>query len=220
MRLSKSSQRLNQKITKYFKSHARQRVLIIFGFLIIIAFASTALTQIFLSLQVETPKLVSFYTISNETVYSPPIEIMTNGPSYFQSVAKVYAYESSKYASAFNIFDVCLSLENPSLDNSSWIKIPLLPSQTYDRSKMAYLGVIKLDNPKVAIYQKYYIPPQDFKYPINATKTEITNSFIGYVQIVREPSSLDTGKSLFAFFVFFGAILTTYNFFKNKNSRK
>ena len=220
MRLKKSLRRLRRKLAQYFKSHARQRVLIIFGLLIIIAFVSTVFTQILLSLKVETPKLVSYYGISNETVYSPPIEFMTNGPSYFQSVAKVYVYQYSKYASAFNIFDVYLSLQNPSSDNSSWVKIPLLPTQTSDRSKMAYLGFIKLDNPQVTIYEKYYIPPQDFKYTINATKAEIENSFVGYVQIVREPSSLDTGKSIFAFFVFFGAVLTTYNFFKNRKNRK
>ena len=55
---------------------------------------------------------------------------------------------------------------------------------------MADVGLVLLE-PVVKLYVKYYIPPQGFRYAVNATKAQLEQSFTGYMEIVKEPTQLD-----------------------------
>lgn len=200
---------------RFLRNNKRVRKVLLLGIAALLALLATLTLQYFLSLQIENPKVTFNYPISNETIYATPIEVVTNGPAYFESVGRIYAYQTSLYADAFRIFNVWLSL-----DNSSWTRIPLLLSQTDNRTEMADLGLIQLNKPVIEIYLKYYIPPQTFAYPINATKAEIEDSFKGFIQIVRQPTSNDTALSIFAFFIFFTVILQIFDFVRAKEDRK
>src|SRR3990170_6315627 len=116
----------------FLRSHDRVRRVFLLGIAVMLAFPATWTLQYFLSLHIETPRITFDYPISNETIYASPIEYVTNGPIYFESVRRIYAYQTSQYADAFTIFDVWLSL-----DNASWTRIPLLLSQTDNRTEMA-----------------------------------------------------------------------------------
>lgn len=203
-----SSRRLRtatSNISKFFKRRKRNFLLLVMS--AFFALAANWILQQFVSLRVYSYNPRTAFTISNETVTSPPLDIFTTGPSLFASVGRVHAYLSSPYASAFKIFDIWMSL-----DNSTWTRIPLLSSQTSNRTQMADLGLVGLDNPHIVVYTKYYIPPQTLVHPINATKVEIENSFTGYIQLVRQATSRDTTQSVLTFFVFFGIILQVSDF--------
>lgn len=199
----------------FLRNNKRVRRVLLLGIAALLALPTTWMLQYFLSLQVENPKVTYKYPISNEIIYGSPIEIVTNGPSYFESVGRIYAYMTSRYADAFVIFNVWLSL-----DNSSWTRVHLLTSEIDNRSEMADLGLVQLDKPTIKMYVKYYIPPQTFAYPINATKAEIEASFKGFIQIARQPTSNDTALSIFTFFIFFALILQIFDFVLLKEDRK
>lgn len=202
-------------IVKFFRRNKRARKILLLGIALLLAFPATWILQYFVSLQIETPKIIITYTVSNETTTAAPIDIVTSGPSYFESVGRIYVYHTSPYASAFVTYHLWLSL-----DNSSWTETPLLSSQTNNRSQMADLGLVQLDNPKITLYMKYYIPPQTLAYAVNATKEQLENSFKGYVQIMKEATSRDTTNSILVFFGFFTLILQVSDFLLLKEDSK
>jgi len=186
---------------KFLKRNRLGRVSLIILLSSLFAIATTQSVQYLESLQVESSTLSSSFTMANETIFFPPVQIDTNGPGYFESVGRIYAYFSSPYASVFNNFSVWMSL-----DNSSWTKVPLLPLQTDNRTKMGDLGLVGLDNFRIRIYVKYYFPPQTIYTPPNSPEVDIKGSFKGYIQIVKEPTRRDTINWLFLFFTFFAVI--------------
>jgi hypothetical protein len=117
------------------------------------------------------------YNIWNETELAQPFEAVVKKGS-FDSIAEVYGYLYSPYASYWNTFSIW-----ESLDNSSWISVPFLNFTTNNHSQMAYLGVIDLSNPHLTVYQKYYIPPQAISLPLNVTPQDILNGLSNYIYI-------------------------------------
>ena len=209
--------KISKRNTKnYLNRHALQRKLIILGISILLALMLTAVFQYFVGLQIETLKVPFSFTISNETVSTQPIEVVTNAPNYFVHAVKIYAYQTSPYASAWTTFDTWLSLN----DSPPWVTIPLLTSQTDNRTEMAYLGTIQLSSPTIYIYQKYYIPPQTLTYNGNATNAEIENSFSNSIQIVKQPTSEDTALTILTFFALLAITLQVYDFLRSKASKR
>jgi hypothetical protein len=162
------------------------------------AAALTLTLQYYESLDVEYYTPTVSLTMSNETVLSQPIEIETNAPGYFESAGRAYAYFSSPYASAFNNFTVWMSLPD-----ASWKEVPLFPAQTDNRGIMTDLGRVNLDNVQITINMKYYFPQQTIGF---GTKTDVENSFIGNVQIVKETTPRDIIQWIMVFFTMFAFI--------------
>lgn len=152
--------------------------------------------------EIESYEVPTQFTISNETKDFPPIQIHTTGPSYFTSVGRVYVYFSSPYATMFKTFEV-----NMSLDNVSWKEVPLLDSQSNDRTKFADLGLVDLSRLVVVIYGRYYVPPQKVQLPPNVTKEDLLKSLKGNIMIQREPAPRDTIIELLVDVTLFGVFL-------------
>jgi len=141
------------------------------------------------------------FTISNET-RSFLIQIHSTGPSYFASVGRIYIHISSTYAEVLEIFEVEMSL-----DNTSWVRVPLLPSRSNDHTKFADLGLVDLDKLLVVIYGRYYIPEQTVMLPPNVTKDDVLNSLQGNIEINREPAPRDTTIKILVIVTLFGVFL-------------
>jgi hypothetical protein len=170
--------------------------------LVIASFFSVALTfflQYTESTQVESLTITTTITIANETTFSLPYEGFVK-KGYFDSVATIYVYLSSPYASYWETFNVWMSL-----DNSSWVSIPFLESNTTDKSQMANLGLISLGNPKLTIYQKNYVPPQTILLPPNVTKENASNLLAKGV-IKKQAIPSDTTQWILVFLTVFGAL--------------
>jgi hypothetical protein len=156
--------------------------------------------------QIESYEAPSQFPISNEMIELSTIRIHTSGPSYFHSVARVYAYFSSPYASTFKTFEVKMSL-----DNISWTTVPLLDSQSNELGKFADLGLVDLSGIVLVINVKCYIPPQQVQLPPNVTKEDLLNSVRGNIIIHKEMAPKDTvavilvGATLFG--TLFGIVL-------------
>jgi hypothetical protein len=204
-----------RKSFRYLRDHKYKRKLMWLGVAVLLTPPTIWVLQFVFGLQVETPRVTYNYTVLNETVYAAPINVETNGPAPFESAGRIYAYQTSPYADAFTTYDYWLST-----DNSSWVKVPLLSSKTDNRSEMANLGLIPLDTPTIKLYVKYYIPPQEFTHPVNATKAEIEQSFVGYMQIVRQPTQTDTFELIFVSYPLISGVLELLDFFLMKEDRK
>jgi len=169
---------------------------------LVLAAATTELLINMGKTEIESYEVPAQITISNETKDFPPIQIHTNGPSYFTSVGRVYVYFSSPYATAFKTFEV-----NMSLDKVSWKVVPLLNSQSNDRTKFADLGLVDLNSLVVVVYGRYYVPPQNLQLPPNVTKEDFLKSLKGNIILERETAPRDRIIVILVFVTLFGVIL-------------
>ena len=177
-------------------ARTRHAITVIVISLVIALLETTALVAVFDTgpESFEAPQQFSF---SDKVIYVSPIRIRTNGPSYFHSVARVKAYFSSPYASAFKTFDVDMSL-----DNASWTRVPLLGPQSNGES--ATLGLVDLSELTIVIYVRHYLPPQTVQLPTGVAKEDFLKSVHGTIMVHNEASPRDqvatilVGVALFA----------------------
>lgn len=109
-------------------------------------------------------------------------------PGYFAFFGKLYAYHYSPYADNFQNFDLSMSL-----DKNTWVKLPLhssLPDKK-DTTKFAELGFAELNKPRIPIFIKSLLPPQQVKLPRGVTKEDFLNSVQGYIAIKVESTTHD-----------------------------
>jgi hypothetical protein len=165
----------------------------------ILSIVATLILQHVESTQIESFTLTTTITISNETIFSPPYEAFVK-KGYFDSVATVYVYLYSPYATCWETFNVWMSL-----DNSSWVIVPFLNFTTNNYTQMANLGLINLGNPQLKIYQKHYVPPQTIFLPSNVTKQEASN-LNAYAFFKKQATPSDTVQWIMVFFAVFGFI--------------
>jgi len=205
--------RLKKNILKYLIHHKKQRSVVVFIVLLVLALTSTYIVQLYLSFQIESTQVSTNIEIDNESFYPQPFIIETNGPTYFNSYASVRYIVISRFGNIFQNSSI-----SASLDNSTWVDVPLAYNQSdLNAKKPANLGLVKLDSPTVTIYLKVHLPPQLVIVHFNVTKDFVMdNNFVGNINITPVPSSLDAGKTIFSFFVLFGAIFIVYNFFKSR----
>lgn len=175
----------------------RNLLIIIVAFCL--SFAVTSVLQYAESTQIEELSSTTTITISNETTFGSPFKAFVKR-GYFDSVADVYVYIASPYANYWNTFSIWMSL-----DNSSWIVVPFLESNTDDRTQMANLGRIKLGDPQLTIYQKYFVPPQTILLPPNVTK-EDASVLTSNVLIKKQATPADTTQWILVFFAVFGTL--------------
>lgn len=152
-------------------------------------------------LDIESYEAPAAFTISPETRYFS-IQIRTKGPSYFNSIGRIYVYFSSPCANFFETFEVAMSL-----DNASWVNIPFYSFQSNDYSKFADLGLIGLDGLVITIYGRYHIPPQTMNLPSNVTKEDVLNGLKGNISIRKEIAPRDATVEFLVGITLFGAIL-------------
>jgi hypothetical protein len=183
----------------------RRRALSILAISLIVAIVLTGILAT-IGTQIESYEAPLQFPISDEMIELPTMRIHTSGPSYFQSVGRVYAYFSSPYASTFKTFEVRMSL-----DNVSWTTVPLLDSQSNELGKFADLGLVDLSGIVLEINIKCYIPAQQVHLPPNVTKEDLLNSVRGNIIIHKEMAPKDTvavilvGATLFG--TLFGIVL-------------
>lgn len=147
-------------------------------------------------------KLESILTISPDIrEFSLPITI---SPSYFSSVGKVYVTLSSPYREFLKEFKIEMSV-----DNYSWLEIPpytTLPDRT-ELKKFVELGYVNLNQVRMMIYGKSFIPPQKIKLPSSVSKEDFLKSFEGNIVI----NPIKTRKDITLLVLVFVSILgTTY----------
>jgi hypothetical protein len=115
------------------------------------------------------------------------------GPNYLFPYASVAFAVINQYNDEISGFYFYISL-----DNSSWVEIPLtkplnIPPDPFGGPSaiLTDVGIIPLNGFSNVIYAKCIFPPQGFD---NATQTRIMNSFQGYVYIssVWIPQSVAT----------------------------
>jgi hypothetical protein len=169
---------------------------------LILSILATVVLEYYESTQVKVLTSITTYTISNETRFASPFRGLVEKGS-FDSIAEVYVYVSSPYANYWNSFNVWMSL-----DNSSWTPVPFLESATENRTQMADLGPISLDNPQLTVYQKYYIPPQSVFLPSNVTKEDALNSLTNHLLVQKYATPTDRTQWIMTFFAVFGFIFS------------
>jgi hypothetical protein len=190
-----------------------KKVLIIIFVALIPSIALTLILQHLESTQIESFTLNTTISVSNETTFSHPYEGFVK-KGYFDSVAIVYVYLFSPYASGWDTFNAWMSL-----DNSSWTSVPFLNSTTENYNKMANLGPINLGDPKLTIYQKYHVPPQDIRHPPNVTIQDLTN-LKADVTIRMQATPSDRIQWILVFFAVFGVIGWIVTLFKERLESK
>jgi hypothetical protein len=193
-------------LDKFRKMSKFRRILLTIAIALLIALAlsliMTNALQYYESTQVVQLTSQYTYTIFNATQLAQPFEAVVKKGS-FDSIAEVYGFLYSPYASYWNTFNIW-----ESLDNSSWISVPFLNFTTNDHAQMANLGVIDLSNPHLRVYQKYYIPPQAITLPLNVNPQDILNGLLNYIVYQREPTPADTTTWYLTFFAVFGVVFS------------
>jgi hypothetical protein len=211
----KRSKEIQTLLAKFRKMSKFRRILLTIAIALVIAlvlsYIVTNALEYYESTQVVQLTPTSTYTISNETRFAPPFEAVIKKGS-FDSIAEVYVYIFSPYASYWNTFSVWMSLKE---DNSSWISVPFLNFTTDNHTQMADLGVIDLSNPQLSIYQKYYIPSQTVFLPPNVTKQDALNALFNHIIVQREATPADTTQWILVFFAVFGTLFAVIGFILN-----
>jgi hypothetical protein len=212
---------LKKVIKKYFKTHKKQRLLLTFGVLLVIALTVTLMIEVILSFQIQLSNVGTTIKIDNVTYYPPPIVINTNGPTYFNSYAHIKAIVASNHGDIFKIANF-----SASLDNMTWTILPMAFNETdLENKESVDLGLVKLDSPQITVYLKTYIPPQEVTVYVppnvpDPQKQIYDSNFALLIATTPVPSSLDTGKSIVTFFMIFSATFVVFNFFKSKKNTK
>jgi hypothetical protein len=139
-------------------------------------------------------------------------------PSYFSSAYKIYACQCSPYATAFQTFEVWLSL-----DNRSWVEIPFLnrSSMPSDLSQYADLGFVAIDNPTtLVIYGRCFLPEQNLTLPSGVSMEQVLSSVQGQILFVKSTTPRDQVLEILIITTLFLAFLQIIRFLREEWNKK
>ena len=191
--------RVLKKVYKWFKK--RKVTFLMIFVAIIVAFIGTLFLKQVGEMEVINKVIFTPFQVS-DTPKKFSLEIKTTGVSHFHSIGRVFAYFQSPYAVSFDTLNVKMSL-----DNETWVDVPLYSTEQEKHSAYSDLGLIRLDELIITVYGEYYLPPQNITHPPNVTLEDISNSFHGNIIIKSELSPRDRVVEILVSITLFGASL-------------
>jgi hypothetical protein len=135
-------------------------------------------------------------------------------PSYFSSFSEVSVCAYSKYATAFQILETRLSL-----DNKTWVNVPYLQISSAPDNSDSYttLGTVLLDKPTiVTIYGWSYLPPQNLTLPPGVTEQMLYDSLNVMTRFRLMESPRDTVLKILVGVSLFSAYLGVMRLFRDE----
>jgi hypothetical protein len=131
-------------------------------------------------------------------------------------MGRIYVHFSSEYADVWanTVFSVQMSL-----DNTSWVTVPVLSPWSNNRSEFADLGRVGLDSLVVTLYGRRYFPEQTVALPPNVTGEQVRQSLKGNVMVQQEEAPRDTTLRILVSVTLFAAILRITDLLSSKEKR-